>query len=118
MHCLSSLPEGDADFPGRWRAIKIAFAKSLPAGEPRSAVMTNRGERGIWQRRYWEHTIRDQQDFARHFDYIHFNPVKHGLVEHPADWPYSTFRRCVASEMHPSDWARAVDEPAHAGERP
>ena len=118
MHCLWSLPEGDADFPGRWRAIKIAFAKSLPACEPRSAVMTNRGERGIWQRRYWEHTIRDQPDFARHFDYTHFNPVKHGLVDHPADWPYSTFRRCVASGMYPSDWAAAVDEPAHAGERP
>ena len=99
MHCLWSLPEGDADFPGRWRAIKIAFAKSLPAFEPRSAVMTSRGERGIWQRRYWEHTIRDQRDLARHFDYIHFNPVKHGLVEHPADWPYSTLRRRVARRL-------------------
>jgi putative transposase len=118
MHCLWSLPEGDADFPGRWRAIKIAFAKSLPACEPRSAVMTNRGERGIWQRRYWERTIRDQPDFARHFDHTHFNPVKHDLVDHPADWPYSTFRRCVAGGMYPSDWAGAVDEPAHAGERP
>ena len=118
MHCLWSLPEGDADFPGRWRAIKIAFAKSLPTVEPRSVAMTSRGERGISQRRYWEHTIRDQRDFARHFDYIHFNPIKHGLVEHPADWPYSTFRRCVASGMYPSDWAGAGDEPARAGERP
>src|SRR5262249_50601523 len=64
MLCLWILPEGDADFPGRWRAIKIAFAESLPACGPRSAVMTNRGERGFWQRRYWEHTIRDQRDFA------------------------------------------------------
>ncbi len=117
MHCLWSLLEGDADFPGRWRAIKIAFAKSLPACEPRSAVMTSRDERGIWQRRYWEHTIRAARDFARHFDYIHFNLVKHGLVEHPADWPYSTFRRCVASGMYPSDWAGAGDEPAQTGER-
>jgi REP element-mobilizing transposase RayT len=60
MHCLWTLPEGDANFPGRWRAIKTAFAKSLPVGEPRSPVMTNRGERGIGQRRYWEHTIRDE----------------------------------------------------------
>src|SRR5205823_10372650 len=75
MHCLWSLPEGDANFPGRWRAIKIAFAKSLPTVEPRSAAMTSRGERGIWQRRYWEYTIRDQRDFARHFDYIQFNPI-------------------------------------------
>ena len=84
MHCLWTLPEGDADFPGRWRAIKTAFAKSLPIGEPRSPVMTSRGERGIWQRRYWEHTVRDDRDFTAHMDYTHFNPVKHGLVAHPA----------------------------------
>jgi putative transposase len=102
MHCLWRLPEGDADFPGRWRAIKIAFAKSLPTGEPRTAAMTSRGERGIWQRRYWEHKIRDEQDFARHFDDIHFNPVNHGLVGHPADWPYSTFHRCVAKGFVPT----------------
>jgi hypothetical protein len=104
--------------PANWRPIKIALAKSLPAVEPRSATMTSRGERGIWQHRYCEHTIHDQRDFARHFDYIHFNPVKHGLVEHPADWPYSTFRHCVASGMYPSNWAGAVDEPAQTGERP
>jgi putative transposase len=92
MHCLWTLPEGDANFPGRWRAIKTAFAKSLPIGEPRSPVMTSRGERGIWQRRYWEHTIRDDRDFAARMDYPHFNPVKHGLVAHPADWPYSSVR--------------------------
>jgi putative transposase len=96
IHCLWTLPQGDADFPGRWRAIKIAFAKSLPAAEPRSAMMFRRGERGIWQRRYWEHTIRDDRDFAVHFDYIHLNLVKHGLVRDPADWSHSTFRRCVA----------------------
>jgi putative transposase len=80
------LPEGDADFPGRWRAIKKGFSKSVRNGEPRSPVMSRRGERGIWQRRYWEHTIRDDHDFAAHMDYTHFNPVKHGLVEHPAGW--------------------------------
>jgi putative transposase len=74
MHCLWTLPEGDADFPGRWRAIKIAFAKSLPRDEPRSPVMARRGERGIWQRRYWEDPIRDDRDFGAHFDYTHFNP--------------------------------------------
>ncbi len=84
-------PEGDADFPGRWRAIKKSFSKSVRIGEPRSPVMTSRGERGIWQRRYWEHTIRDDCDFAAHVDYTHFNPVKHGLVEHPAEWPHSSF---------------------------
>jgi putative transposase len=117
MHCLWTLPQGDADFPGRWRPIKIAFVKSLPICEPRSAVMTSRGERGIWQRRYWEHTIRDDRDFAVHFDYIHFNPVKHGLVKHPADWPHSSFRRCVANGLYPGGWTRGSDEPPKAGER-
>lgn len=84
MHCIWTLPEGDADFPGRWRAIKTAFSKSLPAVEPRTGVMVHRHERGIWQRRYWEHTIRDDADYAAHMDYIHFNPVKHGRAKrHP-----------------------------------
>jgi hypothetical protein len=104
MHCVWTLPEGDGDFPGRWRAIKIAFSKSLPAFELRSPVMTSRGERGVWQRPYWEHTIRDDQDFATHMDYTHLHPVKHGLVEHPADWPHSSFRRCVASGLYPAGW--------------
>jgi len=117
MHCLWTLPEGDADFPGRWRAIKIAFSKSLPIAEPRSPVMTRRGERGIWQRRYWEHTIRDDQDFATHMDYTHFNPVKHGLVEHPADWPHSSFRRCAAAGLYSAGWIGGSDEPHETGER-
>ena len=111
MYCLWTLPQGDADFPGRWRAIKIAFVKCLRAGEPRSPVMTSRGERGIWQRRYWEHTIRDERDFAAHMDYTHFNPVKHGLVEHPADWRRSSFRRCVDGGLYPDGWRVTSDEP-------
>jgi putative transposase len=95
----------------------MAFAKTLPDDEPRSALMARRGERGIWQRRYWEHTIRDAQDFAAHFDYIHFNPVKHGLATHPADWPHSTFRRCVANGIYPDDWTGVRDEPQQTGER-
>jgi putative transposase len=117
MHCLWTLPPGDADFPGRWRAIKTAFSKALPAGEWRSPVMESRGERGIWQRRYWEHTIRDDEDFAAHMDYTHFNPVKHGLVEHPADWPHSSFRRCVRSGMYPAGWIGPGGEPQKTGER-
>src|SRR4051812_6784057 len=93
MHWLWTLPDGDDDFPGRWRAIKIAFSKALPAEEYQSAAPTARGERGVWQQRYWEHTIRDDPDFAAHLDYIHFNPVKHGLVPRPADWPHSSFHR-------------------------
>jgi putative transposase len=88
MHCLWTLPSNDADFPSRGRVIKTAFSKSLPVAEPRSSAMRSRGERGISQRRYWEHTIRDDRDYASHMDYTHFNPVKHGYVQHPADWPY------------------------------
>ena len=117
MHCLWTLPKGDCDFPGRWRAIKTTFSKSLLVGEPRSPVMTRRGERGIWQRRYWEHTIRDDHDFAVHFDYTHFNPVKHGLVEHPGDWPHSSFHRCVANGLYPAGWLGGGSEPPEAGER-
>ena len=80
MHCLWTLPGDDSDFPGRWRDIKAAFSKSLPNTERRSAVMARRGERGIWQRRYWEDMIRDDPDYAVHMDYVHFNPVRHGLV--------------------------------------
>jgi putative transposase len=117
MHCLRTLPQGDADFPGRWRAIKTALVKWLPTGEPRSPVMTSRGERGIWQRRYWEHTIRDDRDVAAHMDDTHFNPVKHGLVEHPADWPHSSFRRCVDGGLYPDGWQGGCDKPQATGER-
>ncbi|MBV8612974.1 MAG: transposase [Acetobacteraceae bacterium] len=117
MHCVWTLPENDTDFSGRWRAIKVMFSKSLPATESRSPVMVRRGERGIWQRRYWEHTIRDDRDYAVHLDYIHFNPVKHGFVAHPADWPFSSFRRCVARGLYPLNWLGGNNEPARTGER-
>jgi len=117
MHCVWTLPKGDADFPGRWRAIKKAFSKSVRIGEPRSPVMIRRGERGIWQRRYWEHTIRDDRDFAGHVDYTHFNPVKHGLAEHPAEWPHSSFHRWVAGGLYPAGWMGGSGEPPETGER-
>jgi len=93
-HCLWILPEEDADFPSRWRDIKTAFSKSLPGTEQRSAVMIHRGERGIWQRRYWEHTIRDDRDYAIHMDYIHFNPVKHALARAVFDRVAAPHRNC------------------------
>jgi putative transposase len=116
MHCLWTLPEDDSDFPGRWRAIKIGFSKSLSMTESRSAVMIRRGERGIWQRRYWEHMVRDNRDYAAHMDYIHFNPVKHGLVEEPSHWPFSTFPQCVAAVLYPEDWLPRFVEPSETGE--
>jgi putative transposase len=116
MHCIWTLPEGDMDFPERWRAIKSAFSRSLPRVEPRSSVMVARRERGIWQWRYWEHTIRDERDYAAHMDYVHFNPVKHAYVERPADWPYSSFRRAVRDGLYPAEWLAKGDEPAETGE--
>ena len=76
LHCVIELPQGDADFATRWRLIKMGFSKGLPQTERRSAVRMRRGERGIWQRRYWEHLIRDERDFNAHRDYVHINPVK------------------------------------------
>ena len=93
IHAVWTLPEGDSNFPVRWRLIKIGFSKSLPKGERLTQTQRARGERGIWQRRYWEHLIRDEQDFAHHIDYCWLNPVKHGLVTHVEDWPYSSFHR-------------------------
>ncbi len=104
LHCIWTLPPGDSDFPGRLQAIKRRFSGAIPAMEARSAVRARRGERGIWQRGYWEHTIRDEADYAAHMDYVHFNPVRHGHVAAPGDWPFSTFRRCLAVGMYPADW--------------
>jgi putative transposase len=117
MHCLWTLPPGDADFPARWQMIKATFSRCVPPAQDRRPSLIRKRETGIWQRRYWEHTIRDEQDFGAHMDYIHFNPVKHGLASHPADWPFSSFRRCVALGIYPGDWTRADCELAAAGER-
>ena len=79
--------------------------------------MTSRGERGIWQRRYWEQRIRDDRIFAAHLDDTHFNPVKHGLVKHPADWPHSSFGQSVAKGLYPAGWIGGNAEPPETGER-
>ena len=98
-------------------AIKTLFSKALPKIEKRSTIRIANGERGIWQRRFWEHTIRDDRDYAAHMDYIHFNAVKHGLAASAADWPYSSFRRCVAVGTYPAEWLGRRDEPESVGER-
>jgi putative transposase len=93
LHTIWTLPPGDADYATRWRLIKSGFSRALPRIEAISASRLGKGERGIWQRRYWEHTLRDEADFARHVDYIHFNPVKHGRVAEIHEWPYSSVHR-------------------------
>ena len=105
MHWLWRLPMNDADFPTRWRRIKTDFSRALPVTERRSAVRMERGERGIWQRRYWEHQIRDERSLQWHMDYIHYNQVKHGWAKRPADWPHSSFAHHVARGTYPADWA-------------
>ena len=110
LHCVLEFPHGDANYTLRWRLIKAYFAKGLPKMEFRSAVRQRRGERGIWQRRYWEHLIRDEADHRAHMDYVHFNPVKHGLVAWVRDWPYSTFHHWVERGVYPVDWGGCGSE--------
>ena len=107
MHCVWTLPVGDDDYPTRWKAIKTAFSRAMPKTERLSAVRKAKGERGIWQRRYWEHTIRNDKDYAAHVDYCHINPAKHGLVKQVADWPYSTFHALVKAGVYSENWAGA-----------
>mgnify|MGYP001194510540 FL=1 len=97
LHCLWRLPEGDADFAGRWREIKKRFTRglALPASER------------VWQRRFWEHAIRDEADWRRHLDYIHYNPVKHGHVARPGDWAWSSFKACVARGWYEPGWGES-----------
>jgi putative transposase len=109
LHCIWTLPPEDADFSTRWHDIKARFAAQIPPGESLSARRLKKGERGIWQRRFWEHVIRDEGDYARHVDYIHYNPVKHGHAARVADWPYSSFHRYVQRGVYDLDWAAADD---------
>ena len=110
MHCIIELPENDTDFPTRWRLMKMGFSKSLPKGERLSPVRIKRGERGIWQRRYWEHLITSDEDYRAHMDYVHINPAKHGLVKKVIDWPHSTFHRLANTGAYPDGWAGGNEE--------
>jgi putative transposase len=109
LHAIWTLPSGDADFSGRWRRIKAHFTHRLVAsGVP---LKRHRNEDYVlWQRRFWEHTIRNELDFARHVDYVHFNPVKHRLVSRVREWPYSSFHAYVRRGVLPADWAGDVEE--------
>jgi putative transposase len=112
LHAIWTLPPGDARYPTRWAWIKKEFTKEwLAAGgveQQVSLARLERGDHGVWQPRYWEHTIRDEHDFDRHFDYIHYNPVKHGHVACPSEWPYSSFHRWVEAGVYEKDWGCAI----------
>jgi len=104
LHAIWTLPEGDADFAMRWMLIKAGFSRHIAKGERRNASRIGKGERGIWQRRYWEHMIRDAHDYERHVDYVHYNPVKHGHVNRAAEWPHSSIHRYIAAGTLGYDW--------------
>ncbi|MBI3773509.1 MAG: transposase [Gammaproteobacteria bacterium] len=108
LHCIWTLPPGDADFATRWRLIKTWFTKHC---DPASRMMPNRarvtkGQQAIWQHRYWEHALKNDADFSRHVEYIHFNPVKHGYVLSAIEWPHSSFRRYVKDGVYLADWGQ------------
>ncbi len=104
IHCIWTLPENDSDFSTRWRLIKRDFSSRM------SAPLSTRGEKKIWQRRFWEHLIRDESDLQSHMDYIHYNPVKHGYVRRPEEWKYSSFHRLVAKGICSNFQGKAVIE--------
>ena len=108
LHCIWTLPDGDADFPTRWNLIKRRTSAALKVTYFNAGMMTpsktSRRELTFWQRRYWEHRIRDDHDFERHADYIHFNPVKHGCVKTPQEWEHSSIHRYQRDGIYPPDW--------------
>ncbi len=106
LHCIWTLPPDDADFSTRRRLGKTRFTQHCPDAlrHTPDAARRKNGEQAIWQHRYWEHRIRDQTDFARHVDYIHYNPVKHGLSRSPVEWPYSSFGHHVKAGVYAQDW--------------
>ena len=116
LHALWTLPPGDFAYSERWRAIKSAFVRALR--ETDSGLRPNaKGEYGVWQRRFWEHTIRDEADFSRHVDYIHWNPVKHGHASRAVDWPYSSIHRYIRAGLLSPDWGCAPVAEMGYGER-
>ena len=113
LHCVWTLPPGDHDFSGRWSLIKRGVSRAIGRQYRRPELLgaskLKHRESTIWQRRFWEHRIRDDEDMRRHIDYLHFNPVKHGLVANVADWPHSTFHRFDANGIYPVNWAGGND---------
>ncbi|HEY8160369.1 MAG TPA: transposase [Methylobacter sp.] len=106
LHCIWTLPPGDHDYSMRWNAIKNYFTRRCTDAYklPPSPSQCRKRAQTVWQPRYWEHQIRDERDFEKHCDYIHWNPVKHGLTAHPGDWPYSSFQRYLRFGFYPQNW--------------
>nr|WP_232505619.1 transposase [Legionella clemsonensis] len=109
IHMMIRLAPNDGNFSLRIRLIKSIFTNQFQINEFISPSRQKKRERGIWQRRFWEHLIRDEKDYAPHLNYIHFNPVKHGYVRHPADWPYSSIHRDIQLGLLPKNWTCEYD---------
>jgi len=118
LHAVWNLPPEDAEYAIRWSLIKrqVSQAARHLLHASQSASRHQRRELALWQRRYWEHRIRDEADYARHVDYIHYNPVKHGLVSEVAQWPYSSFHRFVRLGLHTPDWGGTAPSRAEGGD--
>ena len=119
LHCLWTLPVGDADFSTRWRLIKSYFSRHCDTQYQGRVSESRRRkqEKAVWQRRFWEHQIRDDRDYARHVEYIHYNPVKHNLVSAPIEWAHSSFGRYVEAGVYAADWGAgcAIEFPEGVG---
>nr|WP_201259222.1 transposase [Roseovarius indicus] len=109
LHTVWRLPDGDRDFPTRWKEIKTLFTKRTGLSGMRSLSQIAKCERGLWQRRYWEHRIRDEADYRAHVAYCWGNPVKHGFVENAVKWPYSSIHRDIRLGRVPPEWGTPVD---------
>ncbi|MDR2239976.1 MAG: transposase [Zoogloeaceae bacterium] len=117
LHTIWSLPESDNDCAMRWMLIKAGFSRGIPKEETIRATRQRKRERGIWQRRFWEHLITDENDLQRHMDYVHINPVKHGHVARASEWPYSSIHRYIRQGWMTENWAAETNERFAAGER-
>ena len=116
LHAIWTLPPKDSDFSNRWRIIKSNFSRELPKVERINPARKKKSERGIWQRRFWEHQIRDEFDYQQHMNYVYYNPVKHGYVDSVKDWAYSSFHRDVEKELYSRDWGSGMELQFSAGE--
>jgi len=116
IHSIWTLPDNDSEYSKRWRLIKSHFSKHLPKSEQINSSRNNKGERGIWQRRFWEHQIRDEEDYRKHMDYMYFNPVKHGYVCNVIDWPFSSFHKDVEAGIYSKNWGLREPSELEVGE--
>lgn len=116
LHSIWTLPPDDSNFSVRWNMLKGRFSRAIDKGERVSVSRLNRRERGIWQRRFWAHLVTDQEDYNRHIDYIHWNPVKHGLVNCVIDWPHSSFHQFVEQGIYPAAWGNSGSFEIEGGE--